>query len=194
MDIAITGHRHGLGQAIYNKLLYYNKGAGNKVLGFDIEDGYDISIKLRMGKVLFYSRNCDVFINNAYHPTGQTEMLKFLLKMWKGKKKTIVNIGTFYVNQKDTSWITSDKLQEYLDQKTMQKEMLDNFVDDDLKIIQVNPGIMKTEFLDKINPGWEAKHLLNVVDCADAIISALDLLKKNIYIPEIDLLDKRWYN
>ena len=194
MKVAITGHKHGLGQAIYNKLAYYNKGAGHKVVGFDIEDGYDISVKLKMGKMLFISRDCDVFINNAYHPTAQTEILKFLLKMWKGEKKTIINIGTFYIEHKDTSWITDVSHQEYLDQKTLQKEIVDKVVDDHLKVIQINPGLMKTEFLNKMDPNSSADNLLNVVDCADAIISALDLLKKNIYIPEIDLLDKRWYN
>ena len=197
MNIAITGHKHGLGQSIYNKLCYYNKGSGHQVVGFDIENGYDIGNRLQMGKILFESKECQVFINNAYHPTGQTELLKFLLKMWEGKPKVIVNIGTFFVNEKSKDWIKNQNHEIYLEQKEIQRDLIRSRIDNNLKIIQVNPGLMKTQFLHVMNPSTvdiSKDEYIRTVDCADAVVYALDLLNKNIFIPEIDLLDKRLYN
>jgi len=194
MKIAITGHRHGLGKALYDKFLFYNKGANNTVLGFDLENGYDISNRLNMGKILFESKTSDVFINNAYHPVGQTEVLKYLLKMWRNQEKTIVNIGTFLTKTKDTNWSNGQESHEtYLKQKQKQRQMIAEYLGGPLKIIQVNPGYMYTEFLNKMeaNISIDEQHCLNIYDCADAIVNALDMLKKNIHIPEIDLLDKR---
>jgi len=49
---------------------------------------------------------------------------------------------------------------------------------------------MLTGFLDKMEVP-ELPYGLNVIDCADAIVTAVDLLDKNIYIPELTLIDKR---
>ena len=92
MKIAITGHKHGLGAALYDKFTIYNRSAGHNVVGFDIEDGQDIGNRSTVGKILYTTKDVDVFINNAYHATGQTELLKYLLKAWQHQNKILVHI------------------------------------------------------------------------------------------------------
>ena len=191
MRIAITGHRHGLGQSIFNKLTYYNKANQHEVIGFDIEDGYDISNRQVIGKVLYNIKDYDVFINNAYHPTGQTEVLKFLLKLWKDQNKILINIGSFLINVNEPDDVTEDH-QIYFNEKRKQLSLIKEFYGP-LKIIQVNPGFMQTEFLNKMEAPWQLspEYCLQTIDVADVIVYALEMLEKNIYIPVIDLLDKR---
>jgi hypothetical protein len=147
-----------------------------------------------MGKILFESKTSDVFVNNAYHPVGQTEMLKYLFKMWRDQKKVIVNIGTFLTKVNSGSWTNGHESHEtYIKEKQKQRQMIADYAGGDLKVIQVNPGYMYTDFLHKMeaNISVNEEHCLNTYDCADAIVNALDMLKKNIHIPEIDILDKR---
>jgi len=193
MKIAITGHKHGLGAALYDKFTIYNRSAGHEVVGYDIEDGYDIGNRSTIGKLVYNTKDADIFVNNAYHETGQTELLKYLLKSWHQQKKIIVHIGTFLI--KPEGRIGEGPLpmhQLYVKNKLEQQQLIEEhrLTDHNLKIIQINPGYMLTGFLDKMKVP-ELPYGLNVIDCADAIVTAIDLLDKNIYIPELTLIDKR---
>lgn len=193
MKIAITGHKHGLGAALYDKFTIYNRSAGHEVVGFDIEDGQDIGNKSILGKIVYNIKDFDVFVNNAYHETGQTEILKYLLKSWQYQTKIIVHIGTFLIKPEGRSGqgpLDIHKL--YVENKLEQQRLIEEYKlkDSKLKIIQINPGYMITGFLNKMQVP-PLPYGLNVIDCADAIVNAIDLLDKNIYIPEITLMDKR---
>lgn len=193
MKIAITGHKHGLGAALYDKFTIYDRSAGHKVVGFDIEDGQDIGNRSIVGKLVYNTKNADIFINNAYHETGQTEVLKYLLKSWYQQKKIIVHIGTFLIKPEGRGEQgTLPMHQLYVENKLEQQRLIEEhrLTDHNLKIIQINPGYMLTGFLDKMEVP-ELPYGLNVIDCADAIVTAINLLDKNIYIPELTLIDRR---
>jgi hypothetical protein len=187
MKIAITGHKHGLGEALYDKLTVYNRTDKNNVIGFDIEDGYDIGNKNTLGKILYQCKDADIFINNAYHPTGQTELLSQLLKLWQHQNKIIVHIGTYLVyheSRKEDLEIH----RSYMQDKKYQKQLIDNHrkTDSSLKILQANPGLMETNFLETMKVP-ESPNLLNVLDCADVILYNMKMLSKGIYVKEITL-------
>ena len=69
-----------------------------------------------------------------------------------------------------------------------QKQLIDlhRKTDSTLKVLQANPGLMKTNFLDVMKVP-ESPNLLNVLDCADAILYNVNMLSKGIYIKEITL-------
>lgn len=187
MKIAITGHCNGLGAAIYNKLTNYNRMANHSVVGFDIQNNYDIGQIHTISKVLYQTKDVDVFINNAYHSKGQTELLKHLLKFWAHKNKTIIHIGTYLINHDiDPNWLPLHK--EYVKIKKEQKLLIDNHRKNDLelKIILINPGLMETEFLETMQVP-KSQTLIDIFDCADMIVNTIDLLDKNIYIKELTL-------
>ena len=70
MKIAITGHCAGIGKAIYDKLA----DNGHELIGFDIADESGDILNGRE-EILEKSKDCEVFINNAFHMNGaQTDM------------------------------------------------------------------------------------------------------------------------
>ena len=88
MKIAITGHTKGIGKSLYDKF----EGQGHTVIGFSASTGFDIGDPITIKEILDFSLDCDIFINNAYHPTGQTLLLKAFLSSWNGTDKLIINI------------------------------------------------------------------------------------------------------
>jgi hypothetical protein len=187
MKIAITGHKHGLGAALYDKFTIYNRSGGHNVVGFDIEDGQDIGNRSTLGKIVYAAKDVDMFINNAYHATGQTELLKYLLKLWQHQNKVLVHIGTYLVYAPDDE--TRLPLHnEYIAQKKVQKSIIDEHrkTDSTLKILQINPGLMDTAFLDTMQVP-KIPNLQNTLDCADAIMYNINMLAKDIYIKELTL-------
>ena len=91
MKIFVTGHTSGIGKAVYNLAMKQ----GYTVAGGSRRTGFDISNTNVYSKVLDY----DVLVNNAYHYTGQLELLKFVHSHWTNTPKKIINVGSWH---KDT--------------------------------------------------------------------------------------------
>jgi hypothetical protein len=88
MKVAITGHTSGLGKSLNS--LFQNS------IGMSRSNGFNI---LHTDKIIEHSKNCDVFINNAYDGYGQLELLYDLYDEWKDdSSKTIVTIGSLASN------------------------------------------------------------------------------------------------
>jgi nucleoside-diphosphate-sugar epimerase len=88
MKIAITGHTQGIGLALATVFQQY----GHEVVGFSRSNGFDISEPQARQAMLAY--DVDVFINNAYHPTGQTALLKELIDRWGNTNTLIINMSS----------------------------------------------------------------------------------------------------
>jgi len=86
MKIFVTGHSSGIGKATYDLLTEFN----HTVYGGSRSNGWDVSDIQNYPDVL----DCDVLINNAYHKTGQLELLKFVYDNWQGQNKIIINVGS----------------------------------------------------------------------------------------------------
>jgi NADP-dependent 3-hydroxy acid dehydrogenase YdfG len=97
MKIAITGHKKGIGQAIYNKLLSH----GYEVTGYSLSDGFDIGDKKTRDILISQTDDIDIFINNAFHKQGQTELLQNVINHWQSADKTIIHINSklIFLNQ-----------------------------------------------------------------------------------------------
>ena len=90
MKVAITGHSKGIGKALAD-IFETN---GHTVLGFSRSNGFDISESANRISILNKSQDADIFINNAYHPTGQLDLLKEIIEQWRYSNKIIINIGS----------------------------------------------------------------------------------------------------
>ena len=82
--IAITGHASGIGQALFKKY------PGS--LGFDLANGYDIDRDIDL--IIDESKNCNIFINNAYYLNCQTDLLSAWVDAHKQDKFIIINISS----------------------------------------------------------------------------------------------------
>lgn len=90
MKIAITGHTKGLGAEFYRSYQI----DGHTMAGFSRSNGYDLRDWAQMQKMLLEIQDYDLFVNCAKPDFVQTTILYELWKMWKGQKKTILNIST----------------------------------------------------------------------------------------------------
>ena len=72
--------------------------------------------------------------------------------------------------------------------KKLQKSIIDEHrkTDSTLKILQINPGLMDTAFLD-IMQVPKIPNLQNTLDCADAIVYNINMLTKGMYVKELTL-------
>jgi NADP-dependent 3-hydroxy acid dehydrogenase YdfG len=94
MKAAVTGHTAGLGKAIAERLAR----DGHEILGFSLDNGYDVSSAESIRRIVTESLDCELFVNCAYdrrnHGIGQVGVLTSLFYHWQNEEKHIVNIGS----------------------------------------------------------------------------------------------------
>ena len=144
MKIAITGHCDGIGKAIYDKLA----DKGHELIGFDIADESGDILNGRE-EILEKSKDCDVFINNAFHMTGaQTDMFNDIYELWKNERKQIINICS--ASKHYPSIFNSGLHFNYIaKKKVLWKNIVSKFKDTlnkevQLRIHTVSPGLVAT--------------------------------------------------
>lgn len=93
MLVGITGHTHGIGLALAEEFA----SAGHEVIGFSLTNDYDIAKVKDRERIIKESADCDVFVNNVYHATGQLKLLKSFMAEWRNTGKVIINIGSAVV-------------------------------------------------------------------------------------------------
>ena len=120
MKLAITGHTKGIGASL--KAIFEKHGCS--VLGFSKSTGYDIGNADTRKHILDSTFDIDLFVNNAYHPTGQLELLKGLINLWEGQEKYIINISSKIV------YIESDYFPEDVKEYKQAKAELKKFTDE----------------------------------------------------------------
>ena len=181
MKVVITGHSAGIGKTVYNQLINDR----HDVVGFSLENGYDIGLEDIRQQIINASINADIFINNAYHLVGQIDLLKKIITAWQGQDKIIINMGSKVTNCQDFNDYNNDytsidapiyvaakkKLQEIVKDRT---EMLP-------KICNIIPGMVDTELTKDISC---SKLSTNTI--ADIVKYVLDH-KDNVWIQEIIL-------
>lgn len=92
MKIAITGFSSGIGKALYD---HFSK-EGHTCIGFSRSNGYNIADTTSRNKIIEQSKDCDIFVNNAYSnfDDSQLFMLQSVYNDWLGKDRIIINISS----------------------------------------------------------------------------------------------------
>lgn len=172
--VFVTGHTSGIGKATYELLSdNYIVVGGSRSNGFDISDSSCYNDLL----------NYDVIVNNAYHPTGQVELLKYVYKHWQGKSKVIVNVGSY---GKDTHFTRPLPLVDYHVAKKALEAYSYWITENDriCKSMMYNPGFVKTPLgLDGLK-NWpediQQKFLERVME-AEACAETIKFMIENPY-------------
>jgi NAD(P)-dependent dehydrogenase (short-subunit alcohol dehydrogenase family) len=141
MKVAITGHTKGIGKAIAE--LYYT----DEVVGFSRSNGYDISQPSDVARIVAESAGCNIFVNNAYHDFVQCDLLDRMFELWKNDPtKTIVNIiSRARYGAGKAKFYGQSKMELYTKAKSMM------FSDKRCRIININPGYVKTDMVDHVD-------------------------------------------
>ena len=157
--VVIIGHTSGIGAKFFD---YYCR-AEAEVLGFSRSGGYDIGTDEARKRILLECVDADIFINNAFHPTGQLEMLKEIVELWGLTDKKIINISS------KISLVKEPK--EKTEMIFLAKKELNEFIRSRLfrpspRILNVIAGLVNTETSSKIyeSPAAiDAEELVNFV-------------------------------
>jgi nucleoside-diphosphate-sugar epimerase len=176
MKIAITGHTKGIGLALATAF----KDNGHEVIGFSRSNGYDIETTIPA--IIEQARGVDVFINNAYHPTGQTELLKALLEL----DTLIVNISSkciMYPTDNPNPMIQSYQ-EVYKAAKLEQQNIITPLLADRrYKILNVIPGMIDAGYSQIFAP---ERVKISTQDLAEFLYNII-MLRDKFYIQEIVL-------
>lgn len=170
MKIGITGHTKGIGKALANK---FSK--DYSVLGYSRANGYDIGDELTRDRIVKESKEFEIFINNAYHPVGQTDLLVKLIEEYKGTDKLIINISS-----KLAYFPSGTAFDGYKLIKEQQNILIkDRFLIDSPRILNVITGLVDTEMAGNFD-----SPKLDVNNFAD-LIYALVQYKNTISVQQI---------
>lgn len=173
-QVSITGSANGIGKAIVDLLLLndYN------VLQFDIE--HDISKPENRQHIIEQSKDCDVFINNAWSAaeTGsQLQMYYDMLDEWHDDKdKHILNMGSLMKYKTHVDADTEDALYSNayrITKKELHKQTILKHLDLSIlcKMTILQPGFTETDFTTEfgegivmMKPAQVARQVLNAIE------------------------------
>jgi short-subunit dehydrogenase involved in D-alanine esterification of teichoic acids len=151
MKVVITGHTSGIGACLFQ--IYKNQ--GHEVIGYSRSTGSDIEDSNIRKVIIEQNLDCDIFINNAYSATGQTNLLKELIEKWNGQERKIINISS------KLSFVSEGKIPDldpYIKQKLEQNKIAESrFSVASPQIMNVIVGLVDTPMSSifeskKLNP------------------------------------------
>ena len=145
MEIAITGHKRGIGRELTEQL----KDMGHSIVGISRSDGENIR---RIAHTASLIEPCDLFINNAISLYAQTELLFEVWHRWADSKSDheIWNISTKVCESNNDVYIrglTTRESMEYRNRKMsleLAHEQL-NAQPSNTKMVLIRPGNVKTQ-------------------------------------------------
>lgn len=167
MKIVITGHTKGIGKSLERQLDLN----GHWVLGFSRSTGHDIGTASGREQILAAMDDADVLVNNAYHATGQFELLKAATEKWKDTTKLIVNINSKAVDAD----VVLPNMIEYVEAKKKQLEfMAERRLQARPQLLNVVLGLVDTDMASvfaakKVSPAHIASMLAILIDYKDTI-------------------------
>lgn len=171
--VLLTGHSRGLGEAIYNELQ-----ADYSVTGASRSNGKNIR-----DIVCNEYSDFDILINNAYHSTGQLEVLKAFYQMWKGQAKTIINIGTAGLDAAGRPYETLNYNASKKQLETYSRWISDN--DSACKCMLFSPGFMKTDLVKSKMEYWPEEKKAKFDNCELDVQYAAKIVRMMIESPYV---------
>jgi NADP-dependent 3-hydroxy acid dehydrogenase YdfG len=145
-NIAITGHTSGLGKGLYDH--FVSKGCN--VTGFSIGNGFDIGKQENIDKIIKLTKDCDLFINNAYSGYAQRDIARLWHQYHRNDTHFIVNISSMAAEPLADipsvfPWLTPYGEEKYSINKISWEI---NHSGSKCKSIVVMPGVCQTNFFN----------------------------------------------
>lgn len=158
MKIVITGHTRGIGLALLNKF----KNLQYEVVGYSISQGCDIGNKQHREQLIQDAHDAVLFINNAFHPTGQIELLREFNIAYPDK--AIINISSKGALV-DINLVKNTQLKAYNTIKQNLNAIANQLMLNGSRILNILPGVVDTD-MGKMFPGPK----LDPIYLADIIV------------------------
>jgi nucleoside-diphosphate-sugar epimerase len=170
MKVVITGHCNGIGKALCKKF----SDNGHEVVGFDLENGYDVTDPVVRETIANELLTSDVFINNVVFE--QLEMLKKACNVWNGLDKVLINIGSavVYGNPIKSDIVRPARHLPLDPEYIVAKKELSNF------IASHNSSYVLPKIMDVV-PGWVDTKMADERQADQNIRMSPDVLSEIVY-------------
>mgnify|MGYP000442136621 CR=1 FL=1 len=176
--IAITGHTSGIGQAVHDMSDLTLDGV-NDVRGYSKSNGWNIATNDGDDIIAELIKfDPDVFINNAYYPGVQTKILTTLFEEWKGKPKTIINIGSIAGYQPNVN--VEPQWSTYGDDKFEQAQFIivNSFrdgIEHQIRMFNISFSFVNSPLLTRsVGMGLNPDRMIDTMDAAEMIMDCME--------------------
>jgi len=178
MKVIITGHTRGIGLALSNKF----QTLGYEVIGYSLSQGCDIGNPEHRATLIRNAQAVDLFINNAFHPTGQSDLLSEFNIAYPDK--AIINISSKGALV-DINLVKNTQLKAYNTIKQNLNAIANQLMLNGSRILNILPGVVDTD-MGKMFPGPK----LDPIYLADIIVEQFN----NSHIQQciVDVPDANW--
>jgi NADP-dependent 3-hydroxy acid dehydrogenase YdfG len=173
-NIGITGHTKGIGKGLYD---HFSK-LGCNVLGFSLENGFDIS--KNRDEIISWTKECDLFFNNAYSGYSQVELAKLWQQEHWHNNHYIINTSSMAAEPladipNNFPWLKPYGEEKYAINKVSWEI---NHSGSKCKSIVIMPGVCQTNFYNPYDTEEQnGLELYKRVMETDSIITVDDLVK-----------------
>jgi len=173
---AVTGHASGIGKGLYEYLL--SKNINTKV--FDKTSGFDIGTKENQDLIVEFTKDCELFFNNAYSGYAQVELMKLWHQQHWNDEHFIISTSSMaaepLANIPDNfPWLKPYGEEKYAINKTSWDI---NHSGSKCKSIVIMPGVVQTNFYNPYDTeDQNGLELYNRIMQTDSIITVDDLVK-----------------
>jgi NADP-dependent 3-hydroxy acid dehydrogenase YdfG len=175
-SVAITGHSRGIGKG----LLDYFDSKGCRVKGFSLDNGFDISTKENQEQIIKLTKDCDLFINNAYSGYAQVDIAKLWHAQHWHDQHFIINTSSMAAEPladipTNFPWLTPYGEEKYAINRASWEI---NHSRSKCKSIVVMPGVVATQFYNPYDTEEQnGMELYNQIMETNSIITVDDLVK-----------------
>lgn len=173
--IAITGHTSGIGKACADMF------SGHEIFGYSRSNGWNLNEPYKIIQDI-QRQDCTVFINNAYHETYQSLLLRQMHGHWKNTNYTIINIGSYITDYPRLEKELDNEPWEYRDNKL---HLLETFrtiaqANTQCNVHMISPGPVDTPMI---------KHIDTPKMHACKVASLVNLMLEKPYLKEATIYD-----
>lgn len=175
-SVAITGHTSGIGQGLYKHF----ESLGCRVKGFSLDNGFDIGTKENQEQIIELTKDCDLFINNAYSGYAQVELAHLWQQQHWHDKHFIVSTSSMAAEPladipTNFPWLTPYGEEKYAINK---KSWEINHSGSKCKSIVLMPGVVATQFYNPYDTEEQnGMELYNKIMETNSIITVEDIVK-----------------
>lgn len=146
-SVAVTGHTTGIGKGLYD----YFASKGCTVHGFSKSNGYDISCNDDVIEIIEQTKDCELFINNAYYDNQQAVIALQWHTVHQDKEHYIINMSSLGSSENIVHKlnIKNPHIVEYGKNKMLLNNVGNtiNLSKSPARCITVMPGIVNTGFI-----------------------------------------------
>jgi NADP-dependent 3-hydroxy acid dehydrogenase YdfG len=197
-SIAVTGHTSGLGKGVYD----YFQSLGYNVKGFSKDNGFDISLKENVDRIVELTRDCDLFFNNAYHFYQQVEIARLWQQQHWSDQHYIINTSSIAAEPladipNNAAWLKSYGDEKYSLNKISWEI---NHSGSKCKSMIIMPGVCQTNFynpydtpdqngLELYQRVLETNSIITVNDFVNTVKLLLQGINERNFISSITILN-----